>query len=90
MVIANMEVEKEPQSAVYPLAMVGAGERVSIISFSAKKKMQQRLADMGLTVGSQVKVLKNDIGCPMLIAIGDTRVVLGQGMAQKIMACSET
>ena len=70
---------------IFPLAMVSVGEDVSIVSFSSKNALQQKLQDLGLMVGSHVKVLKNDLGSALLLAVGDTRIALGHGMAHKIM-----
>lgn len=72
----------------YPLAMASVGDDVSIISFNSRGRLQQKLQDLGLTIGSQVKVLKNDLGSSLLLAVGDTRIALGHGTAHKIMAHS--
>ncbi len=74
---------------IYPLAMVSVGEAVSIVSFDSPKRLQKKFQDLGLTIGSKVCILKNDLGSSILLAVGDTRIALGHGMAHKIMAHCE-
>ncbi|MCK5284202.1 MAG: ferrous iron transport protein A [Alphaproteobacteria bacterium] len=69
----------------YSLTLASVGEDVFVVSFSFGRNLQRKLKDIGLMVGIQVKVLENDFSGPLLLAIGDTRVALGRGMAHKIM-----
>jgi len=68
-----------------PLAMACAGERVRIVSLAGGRGMYQRLASMGLNVGSEIEVIRKGIPGPFLVSAGDTRLAIGAGMAHKIM-----
>jgi Fe2+ transport system protein FeoA len=50
---------------------------------AAGKVLSRRLAEMGLTPGVQLEVLQ-DQGGPLLLAVRDSRLALGRGMAHKI------
>ena len=79
----TVDLCKKPKA--YPLTLASDGEDVFVVSFSFGRNLQRKLKDIGLMVGIQVKVLENDFSGPLLLAIGDTRVALGRGMAHKIM-----
>jgi len=44
-----------------------------------------RLAAMGLLPGAEIEVLSNSNRGPFIVAVKGTRVVLGRGVAQKIL-----
>jgi Fe2+ transport system protein FeoA len=68
-----------------PLAFVKSGRRVHIIALNAGKGLQGRLAAMGLVPGVQVEVIMNSPRGPFIVSVKGSRIVLGHGMAQKIM-----
>ena len=68
-----------------PLAMACAGEKVHIHSVAGGRGVHQRLASMGLSVGSEIEVIKRGIPGPFLVGLGDTRLAIGVGIAHKIM-----
>ena len=68
-----------------PLAMACAGERVHIHSVAGGRGVHQRLASMGLSVGSEIEIIKRGIPGPFLVGFGDTRLAIGAGIAHKIM-----
>ena len=68
-----------------PLAMACAGERLRIISLAGGRGMHQRLSSMGLSVGSEIEVIRKGVPGPFLVASGDTRLAIGAGIAHKIM-----
>jgi nicotinate-nucleotide--dimethylbenzimidazole phosphoribosyltransferase len=49
------------------------------------RSLRQRLTDMGVVRGTRVKVVKNDMGGPLIISIGEGRLAVGRGMALRIM-----
>ena len=69
---------------VMPLAMVTAGELVTVTEVRAGQGLQKRLADMGLTPGVQIKVINRQISGPVVIDLRGSKLALGRGMAQKI------
>jgi ferrous iron transport protein A len=68
-----------------PLTIVQPGRRVQLVSVSAGYGLQGRLAAMGLVPGVEIEVLRNSMHGPFLIAVKGSRIMLGRGMAQKIM-----
>jgi ferrous iron transport protein A len=72
-------------AAKMPLAMVETGRVVRLVEITAGKKLKTRLADMGLFPGMEFTVMKNTMGGPFIIAVKESRIAIGRGMAQKIM-----
>jgi Fur family ferric uptake transcriptional regulator len=68
-----------------PLAMASTGERLIIVRFLGGRTMQDRLISMGLNPGSEVEVLNNNGGGPVLVAAKGTRLALGRGVAHKVL-----
>lgn len=68
-----------------PLAMVSSGEVVQVVDVRAGFRLQKRLADMGLTPGVTIRVLNSQVPGPIIIDLRGSRLVLGHGMAQKIL-----
>ena len=66
-----------------PLTIANIGQKVVLITVAGGKNTQERLASMGLTPGVELRVLCAGSG-PLIIAINNTRLALGQGMASKI------
>jgi len=74
-------VEKE----LRPLSMVAAGETVTIAKIDAGRGLNSRLAAMGLFANTQVTVVGNSHPGPFVVMVKGSRVMLGRGMAHKIM-----
>ncbi len=68
-----------------PLAMVCPGEKATIVDIRAGRGLTRRLADMGLTSGTTVRVISSHMPGPVLIDAKGSRLALGCGIAQKIM-----
>jgi Fe2+ transport system protein FeoA len=68
-----------------PLALVESGRRVHIVGLDAGEGLRGRLAAMGLVPGVQVEVIMNSAGGPFIVSVKGSRIILGHGMAQKIM-----
>jgi ferrous iron transport protein A len=68
-----------------PLTIVQAGRRVRVLAVEAGHGLQGRLAAMGLIPGVEIEVLQNTMKGPFLISVKGSRIMLGRGMAQKIM-----
>ena len=74
----------EPSSQ--PLSRLKAGQGATVVALTGGRGFHSRLVSMGLNVGSGVKVIRShSLGGPMLIALGQTRLAIGYGMAEKIM-----
>ena len=68
-----------------PLAMINPYEEVMVAEIRGGRGLAQRLADMGLTPGTKLKVINSQMPGPILIDLRGSRLVLGHGVALKIM-----
>lgn len=67
------------------LSHVPQGQTVCIDRIDSGMKLRSRLTSMGLTPGSQCRVLQNRFGGPLAIAVGVNRLAIGRRMAEKIL-----
>jgi len=77
--------------ALWPLSSVPSGRRVTVTALEGGHAFQSRVMSMGVSIGSRVEVLQGGdehLG-PLVIAVGQTRLALGRGMAQKIIVSSD-
>lgn len=75
-------VVTKPRS--FPLAQAGDGEQVEIVAVHGGGAIHRRLGGLGLTPGKRVTVVARQLGGPILVAIGASRVAIGFGMALKV------
>ncbi|HUT29020.1 MAG TPA: FeoA family protein [Sedimentisphaerales bacterium] len=68
-----------------PLSRIKAGQKVKIVLINAGRGLNSRLASMGLLPNTQVTVVRNGHPGPLVISVRDSKMVLGRGMADKIM-----
>ncbi|OGD53784.1 hypothetical protein A3J78_02555 [Candidatus Beckwithbacteria bacterium RBG_13_35_6] len=61
------------------------GEQAVIFSINGGWQASKRLADLGLTPGVEVKILKKLFSGPIEIEVRGSRLVLGRGIASKIL-----
>lgn len=73
---------------VFPLAEAVAGQHVRLVSIQGGKRLTHRLVEMGLTPGVRMRVLQNS-GGPLLLAVSDSRIALGWGMANQVEVTSD-
>ncbi len=60
------------------------GEWLKVKQLEAGRQMQLRISSMGLKIGDEIEVMSNGFGGQVVVASGDSRLVIGSGMAQKI------
>ncbi len=60
------------------------GEKLIVRGFEAGEKMQLRISSLGLRVGDLIEIVSSGFGGQMVVAIGENRLVLGRGLADKI------
>jgi len=65
--------------------MVRAGETVKLAGIDAGRGLKGRLTAMGLIPNVEITVLTNDHPGPFMISVKDSKMMLGRGMAHKIM-----
>lgn len=66
------------------LAMASPGEEVRLTAIHGGQRMRKRLADLGLNIGMTVRVLQHNGHGPLLLAVKDSRLALGRGIAHKV------
>ena len=68
-----------------PLTMATPGADVRLVAIRGGQRIRQRLADLGLTPGTTLRVVQADAWGPLIVALkDDARLALGRGMAHKI------
>jgi ferrous iron transport protein A len=72
-------------SRVLPLGFLQAGQDAVIKKFNHGRGFCRRLTEMGFVRGARVRVVKNDIGGPLIVTTGDGRLAIGRGMAMRIL-----
>lgn len=66
------------------LSKVTPGKDVTLFSIKGGRCFRARLTDMGLNAGVKIKVLNSYGHGPTIILAGNTRLILGHGIANKI------
>ncbi len=79
-----MEAFNDNRAKAFPLAMAQEGDRVRITFLRGGRNLELRLTSLGLNVGSELQVSQRQ-GGNLVVIRGETRLALGEGMAQKIM-----
>ena len=75
----EVEVMEVPLCASIP------GQPLTVVGFHGGPGMQRRLADMGLTPGTELKLISRDNRGPVIIELRGSRLALGRGVAHHIM-----
>jgi len=67
-----------------PLSMVQKGRKARLVGVNAGHGLRARLAALGLVPGVEIEVISNSPWGPFIVAVKESRVILGRGMADKI------
>lgn len=62
-----------------------SGSIVRVERFSGGEKLRDKLLSMGLLPGKDIEVISVRKNGPVIVKINDTRIVIGHGMASKIV-----
>lgn len=68
-----------------PLSMVSRGEKVKLVRINAGQGLNSRLASMGLVPNVEITVVNGGHPGPFVISVKDCKMMLGRGVARKIM-----
>lgn len=68
-----------------PLAQLPIGSHARVLVIHGGRELARRLMGLGIRTGSEVDVLHHR-GRGVVLAVGDTRVALGGGIAEKLLA----
>jgi ferrous iron transport protein A len=69
----------------YPLGFMQRGQEGIIREMAGGLKMRQRLTEMGMVKGSEIKIIRNDSHGPLIISLGEERLAIGRGVSHKIL-----
>ena len=67
------------------LDKIPPGTSVVVRKLECGRELATRLAALGLSIESQVKVLQNRSHGPLLVLVRDTRIALGRSQSLKIL-----
>ena len=67
------------------LTSLPPGQRARLVRIEGGRQAVHRLSEMGLTPGVELEVLRRNGGGPLLLAVRDTRLALGRGMADRVL-----
>lgn len=73
------------KSGMLPLGLLPARQGATERAVSDGFGLRRRLTDLGLVRGRLVRVVQNDFAGPIIVSVGDVRLALGRGMAQKVI-----
>lgn len=68
-----------------PLIFGKSGEEFEVATIQGGKGFLKKLMEMGIYSGIRVRIVLNPGNGPIIIALSDTRIALGKGMAAKII-----
>ena len=67
------------------LSSVDQGKEVTLIDIDGGRGIRSKLYSMGLVPGVKLTVLRGNCAGPTMVAVRDSRLAIGRGMAQKII-----
>jgi len=70
---------------IVPLTVIRPGKSVELVAITGGLGLRRRLNDMGFNEGIKFKLMHSLRPGPCIIYFAGTRLVLGHGMAQKIL-----
>jgi Fe2+ transport system protein FeoA len=73
------------QNQIRPLSTVSTGNTVRLARVQAGRGLNSRLAAMGFVPNAEIRVVSNSHPGPFVVIIKDVKMVLGRGVAQKIL-----
>jgi len=80
--IKDIEIMEEK---IMALSGVDAGKNVILIDIEGGRGIRSKLYSMGLVPGAKLTVLNQNVAGPIMINIKNSKLAIGQGIAQKII-----
>jgi len=68
-----------------PLGLLRPGQIGIVRDIAGGRQVRGRLSELGILPGARVRVCQNQPSGPLIISLGDGRVAIGRGVAQKIL-----
>jgi ferrous iron transport protein A len=76
------------QNKAIPLSKIKSGRKVKLTGIQAGRGLNSRLAAMGLLPNVEITVVNNGHPGPFVVSVRGSRMMLGRGMADKILVRS--
>ena len=76
------------QNKTTPLSTIQSGKTVKLLSIEAGRGLNSRLTAMGLLPNVEITVVNNGHPGPFVVSVRGSKMMLGRGMADKIMVSS--
>ncbi|NPV52732.1 MAG: ferrous iron transport protein A [Firmicutes bacterium] len=73
------------ENGALPLSFLPTGRDATIKDVLGGFGLRRKLTELGVVRGRLIRVVQNDFAGPIIISVGDGRLALGRGMAQKII-----
>ncbi len=70
---------------VIPLTQAKEGQRLAVVSLGGGHGFRRRLAELGMNPAIPLTVLRNRGGSPLVIELRGSRLMLGRGVANRIL-----
>ena len=70
---------------IIPLSKTKDGAKVKVAKIDAGRGLNSRLASMGIITNTELTVVSNRHPGPFVISVRNSRLILGRGIAQKIL-----
>ena len=85
MLIINTPYQMELRKSNISLIELEDGESGTIISLNGGRNLTKRLADLGISPGTIITVLRRSLfSGPVQVEVAGSKLVLGRGLASKI------
>lgn len=68
-----------------PLTETSSESKVRVIQIPTGRQQMNRLFQLGLVREEEIVIVKNNGHGPLLILVKDTKVILGRGIASRVM-----
>jgi ferrous iron transport protein A len=68
-----------------PLFQIASGRTVTVSSIAGSMEDKRHLSDMGLTPGTEIRLVENHHPGPVLVELRGSRLVLGHDQAEQVM-----
>ena len=68
-----------------PLMMLQPGRRARVVQIQGGRGLTQHLASMGILPGVVLSLIMGGPGGPVIVDLRGSRVIIGRGMAHRVM-----
>jgi len=68
-----------------PLALLRPGTLGRVIAVQGGRGFNRRLASMGILPGAEIRMVRGGFGGPVIVEVRGSRVLVGRGMAHRVM-----